>query len=139
MPVNRELVERKIALILQDLEQLRRLARLKVEEYLSDPRNEALGERFLERIIGRIIDINFHLITEKTNATPRDYHDSFLRLGSMGFLNPEVAARFARLAGLRNRIAHEYNGLDEKLIFAAIQEMTVELPGYLAAIRRSLE
>jgi uncharacterized protein YutE (UPF0331/DUF86 family) len=138
MPVNRELVERKIALILQDLEQLRRLATLSAEEYLADPRNEALGERFLERIIGRLIDINFHIITEETQTTPRDYHDSFLRLGSMGILNPEVAARLARLAGLRNRIAHEYNGLDENLIFAAIREVAAELPEYLTEIRRNL-
>jgi uncharacterized protein YutE (UPF0331/DUF86 family) len=138
MPVNRELVERKIALILQDLEQLRRLATLTAEEYLADPRSEALGERFLERIIGRLIDINFHIITEKTQTTPRDYHDSFLRLGGMGILSPEIAARFARLVGLRNRIAHEYNGLDEKLIFAAIREVANELPGYLAEIRGNL-
>jgi uncharacterized protein YutE (UPF0331/DUF86 family) len=138
MPVNRELVERKIALILQDLEQLRRLSALTAEEYLADPRNEALGERFLERIIGRLIDINFHIITEKTQTTPRDYHDSFLRLGPLGVLSSEVAARFARLSGLRNRIAHEYNGLDEKLILAAVREVAAELPGYLSEIRRSL-
>jgi uncharacterized protein YutE (UPF0331/DUF86 family) len=139
MPVNRELVERKIALILQDLEQLRRLAGLTAEEFLSDPRHEALAERFLERTIGRLIDINFHLITEETQETPRDYHESFLRLGPMGILSAERARRFARLAGLRNRIAHEYNGLDEALIQAAVREMVEELPSYLAELRRHLE
>jgi uncharacterized protein YutE (UPF0331/DUF86 family) len=138
MRVNRELVERKISLILQDLEQLRRLAAMTAEAYLADPRNEALGERFLERIIGRLIDINFHIITEETQATPRDYYDSFLRLGPLGVLSADRANRCARLAGLRNRIVHEYNSLDESLIFAAIHDVVAELPAYLAEILRYL-
>jgi len=136
--VDRELIERKIALILTDLDQVRRLAALSFEEYQSDARHEALAERFLERIIGRLIDINFHLITEQTQTTPRDYHDSFLRLAPLGVVDGEQAARFARLAGLRNRLAHEYNGLDEQLVYAAAQQVTSELPAFLVAVRSHL-
>jgi len=52
MPINHELVERKISLILQDLEQLREMAKLDLSQYLADLRNEILAERYLERIIG---------------------------------------------------------------------------------------
>jgi uncharacterized protein YutE (UPF0331/DUF86 family) len=132
--INSELVQRKITLILEDLEEVRGLAALATDGYLSDPRNEVLAERYLERIIGRAIDINYHLVTETLLITPRDYWDSFIRLAQVGVQDPAAARSFARLAGLRNRITHEYNGLDETLIHAALGRIVTELPEYLRQV-----
>lgn len=138
MAVNQPLVERKISLVLADLPRVAELAALGVEAYLADPRNEVLAERYLERIIGRIIDINFHLVTEVLGTTPKDYSDSFLQLVPAGVLDREAAAEFARLAGLRNRITHEYNGIDERLIHQSLAKVAAELPGYLKAVKAFL-
>lgn len=135
MAVNLELVERKISLILQDLENLRELEKLDLSDYLADFKNEILAERFIERIIGRMIDINYHLSSEQTLSTPTDYHESFIQLGKLSILENEDAARFAKLAGLRNRLSHEYNGIDEAIIHQAVKELVAELPTYLEAIR----
>lgn len=62
--IDRELITRKISLILKDLQPLTDLAVHSVESYLATPINEVLAERYLERMIGRMIDINYHLITE---------------------------------------------------------------------------
>ena len=134
MAINPELVHRKITLILEDLEKVRSLAALAPDEYLSDPRNEVLAERYLERIIGRAIDVNYHLVTEILLLTPKDYWDSFIRLSQVGVLDPAAARSFARLAGLRNRITHEYNGLDETLIHEALGQIVRELPEYLRQV-----
>ncbi len=138
MPVNSELVQRKITLILEDLDQLRQLAALTLEDYLADQRNEVLAERYLERIIGRVIDINFHVVTEESLITPKDYSESFIRLGGIGILDRSKAEHFAKLAGLRNLLAHEYNGIDVRLIHQSIQEIVAELPEYLKAIQKSV-
>jgi len=132
--INSELVHRKITLILEDLEKVRGLAALDPDAYLSDPRNEVLAERYLERIIGRAIDINYHLITETLLLTPKDYWDSFVRLSEIGVLDTASARSFARLAGLRNRITHEYNGLDETLIHEALGRLVRDLPEYLRQV-----
>jgi uncharacterized protein YutE (UPF0331/DUF86 family) len=132
--INPELVHRKITLILEDLEKVRSLAAMAPDDYLSDPRNEVLAERYLERIIGRAIDINYHLVTETLLLTPNDYWDSFIRLSEVGVLVPAAARSFARLAGLRNHITHEYNGLDETLIHEALGQVVRELPEYLRQI-----
>ena len=97
MAINSELVHRKITLILEDLQKVRGLAALDPDAYLSDPRNEVLAERYLERIIGRAIDINYHLITETLLLTPKDYWDSFVRLSEIGVLDTAAARFFARL------------------------------------------
>jgi uncharacterized protein YutE (UPF0331/DUF86 family) len=132
--INSELVQRKITLILEDLEKVRSLAALTTDGYLSDPANEVLAERYLERIIGRAIDINYHLVTETLLLTPKDYWDSFIRLSQIGVLDSTAARSFARLAGLRNRITHEYNGLDETLIHEALGRIVTELPEYLRQV-----
>jgi len=132
--INSELVQRKITLILEDLNKVRGLAALTPDGYLSDPRNEVLAERYLERIIGRVIDINYHLVTETLVLTPKDYWDSFIQLSEVGVLDSSSARSFARLAGLRNRITHEYNGLDETLIHEALGQIVKELPEYLRQV-----
>ena len=139
MPVNAELVQRKITLILEDLENVKSLSALSVESYLSDPRNEVLAERYLERIIGRAVDINYHLVTETLLTSPKDFADSFIRLSQIGVLDGAASRTFARLAGLRNRITHEYNGLDEKLIHAALSQVLTELPEYLRRVSSFLD
>jgi len=57
---DRELVTRKMVLIIADLRALEPLAQRPVEDYVASQTDEILVERYLERIIGRMIDINYH-------------------------------------------------------------------------------
>jgi len=132
--IDRELVTRKIVLISGDLEELRKLASSGVESYLADPYKEILAERFLERMVSRMIDINYHIITGSEKPPPKDYYDSFTELGKMGILDPKFAARIASSAGLRNRIVHEYDDIDPVKVFEAIQSALADLPIYLKAV-----
>ncbi|MEK6779860.1 MAG: DUF86 domain-containing protein, partial [Candidatus Deferrimicrobiota bacterium] len=110
------------------------LASSGVEAYLADPYKEILAERFLERMVSRMIDINYHIITGSEKPPPKDYYDSFTELGKMGILDPKFAARIASSAGLRNRIVHEYDDIDPVKVFEAIQSALADLPIYLKAV-----
>ena len=138
LAVNLPLVERKITLILDDLQRVAELAAIGVDAYVADLRNEVLAERYLERIIGRVIDINFHLVTEVLGTTPKDYADSFLQLVPAGVLDREAASGFVRLAGLRTRITHEYTGIDERRIHQSLGRVAAELPAYLKSVKAFL-
>ncbi|GIW55133.1 MAG: hypothetical protein KatS3mg082_1537 [Nitrospiraceae bacterium] len=129
--IDRELITRKITLILKDLSALTDLSRLSREAYLANPINEVLAERYLERMIGRMIDINYHLITESGNPPPRDYHESFQMLVTMGILKTEFARHIACSAGLRNRIVHDYEEIDALKVYDALQEAIRQFPVYL--------
>jgi len=135
MSLNHELLNRKVSLIWQDLEQLQELAKLDLSQYLADFRNEILAERYLERIIGRVIDINFHIVAEQSLSAPTDYYSSFIQLVELKILDRDSATRYAKLAGLRNRLAHEYNGIDEKTIYKALKDLVIELPRYIEAVK----
>jgi uncharacterized protein YutE (UPF0331/DUF86 family) len=137
--IDRELVTRKMVLIAEDLRRLEALAGKGRDEYLASDIDETLAERYLERMIGRMIDVNYHVLTESGEAPPRDYFESFVALSRIGALPADFAARLAPCAGLRNRIVHAYDDLDPGRVYDALGTALVDVPAYLGAIRRFLE
>jgi len=137
--IDRQLITRKMSLILEDVAAMTRLSQLSREQYLKDSINEALAERYLERAIGRMIDVNFHLITESGHAPPKDYHESFVLLGTLGVMKADLAKELAMAAGLRNRIVHEYDDIDPERVYEALPLAVRRIPLYLDHIQRFVE
>ena len=137
--IDRELITRKMSLILEDVAAMTKLPRLSRAQYLENSINEALAERYLEQAIGRMIDINFHLITESGHAPPKDYHESFIRLGTLGVMTSDLAKEMALAAGLRNWIVHEYDDIDPERVHEALRVAVRRIPMYLDHIQRFIE
>jgi uncharacterized protein YutE (UPF0331/DUF86 family) len=137
--IDPELVTRKLVLISEDLTAIERLARQPLEDFLASPTSELVAERRLERMIGRMIDVNYHLLTESGEPPPRDYFQSFVELGGLGVLEPGFARRFASCAGLRNRLVHEYDELDAGRVYEALSSAIADVPTYLDAVRKFLD
>lgn len=133
------LVTRKINLIAKDVQALLPYSRLTLKDYLAEPVNEVIAERYLERIIGRMIDINYHLVTELGSPPPRDYFDSFTELGKLGVLPVEFSKSIAQAAGLRNRIAHEYDEIDEEKVHEALPGALRDIPLYIEAVHNFVQ
>lgn len=124
--IDSELVTRKIALKSRD-------------EYLGSARDQLAAERPIERIIGRMIDINYHLITETGHPPPSDYYESFVRLGTLQVLPPGFARRIAACAGLRNRLVHEYDEVDPAKVYEAVPAAAADIPEYLRRVHQYVE
>ncbi|TKS60277.1 MAG: hypothetical protein EWM72_01503 [Nitrospira sp.] len=137
--IDRLLITRKMSLILEDLTAMTQLSHLSREQYLKDSINEALAERYLERAIGRMIDVNFHLVTESGHAPPKDYHESFMLLGTLGVITADLAKEMAMAAGLRNRIVHEYDDIDPERVYEALPVAVRRIPVYLDHIQHFVE
>lgn len=136
--IDRTLVTRKLNLVVNDLGELAMFGDMPLETYLAERIHSAAAERFLERIIGRMIDINFHIITELGHPPPKDYYDSFVALGTHRVLPHEFAGEIASAAGLRNRIVHEYDMLDQRLVHQAIGKALRDIPRYIDHVNRFL-
>ena len=137
--IDNDLIVRKLALIIDDMLLLEKFAQMSEHEYQSDPMYEAAAERYLERIIGRMIDINFHLITSSGKPPPKDYYQSFVDLFQCKIIPKTFSENIASAAGLRNRIVHEYDEIDTSKIFHAIQKALVDVPVYMDYISKYLE
>ena len=134
MTIDSELVTRKLLLVTADIESLVTIHGKGHAAYLASSIDQAVVERRLERAVGRMIDINYHLITASGHPPPADYHASFLKLGELGVLDPEFARRIARAAGLRNRLVHDYEDLDPGKVVDALGDALRDVPVYLARV-----
>ena len=137
--IDKKLIYRKINLIAKDLRGLKPISLLSEKEYFKKPEYEILTERYLERIITRVIDINYHLIVESGNPPPKDYFSSFTELGKIKILPYDFSQKLAQYSGLRNRLVHEYNSLDEKKVYLASKSIIKDLPQYFRHIEKFLK
>ncbi|HEX9822054.1 MAG TPA: HepT-like ribonuclease domain-containing protein [Methylomirabilota bacterium] len=136
---DRDVVTRKLAMILDDLRAVTPIAQKSLDDYLGGATDEILAERYLERMIGRMIDINYHLITDAGHAPPRDYYESFTQLAKLGIMPAEFALQIAACAGLRNRLVHEYDEIDPRRVHEGLQAAVRDIPEHLRHVYRRLE
>ena len=138
--ISKPLVNQKLKGMIKDLKELKELlSHGSYEKIASDERSLTLGERYLERVINRAIDVNFHLIRVLGQAPPDTYADSFRVLVRLHVLPPALAKNLAPSGGTRNILIHEYDDLDTHKLFTAFQKAVKYYPQYAKAIERFVE
>jgi uncharacterized protein YutE (UPF0331/DUF86 family) len=132
------LVTRKLTLIAGDLDAVGEVAAKSREAFVASAFDQRVAERLLERMIGRMIDVNFHLLVEQGHPPPADYYTSFLRLADLGVVDAAFARRLAPSAGLRNRLVHEYDAIDPGRLFDALAPARTDIVDYVRAVEAYL-
>ena len=132
-PVDAAVIRRKLGRMTESLVALRPLARLTLDEYRQRLYERKAAERLLQETIEAALDINAHLIAEHGRAVPDDYYGGFLALVELEVLPEELARQLAPAAGLRTRLVHEYETLDDAKVLAAIGTMLELFPRFVQA------
>jgi uncharacterized protein YutE (UPF0331/DUF86 family) len=138
-PIQPEVLRRKLAVIVQNLKALEPVAKLKVEPYRKDLFRRKGTERLMQELIEAAIDINIHIITQLGHAAPDDYYQSFIKLGETEVLPMSLARQLAPSAGLRNRLVHEYDEIDDAVVLQAVANSQQQYPLYIKAVEDYLE
>ena len=71
------------------------------------------AERLLQELIEAAIDINLYILAASGAGVPDESYQSFIQLGTSRVLDEELARKLAPAAGLRNRLVHEYQDIDD--------------------------
>jgi len=136
--VRRELLERKLRLIVDDLQHLVQFKDESLASLKSDEIRLAAVERLLERIVMRAIDVNEHLLSElwkgEGKSTRLTYRDTFLMLADLDVYSAEFAAKIADSAGLRNILVHDYNDVDRKIVHSSIRSCLQDYQSYVESV-----
>lgn len=120
------------------LEGLRPISRFSLEEYRARFYERKAAERLLQETIEAALDINAHLIAELGREIPDEYYGGFLKVGELGVVPPDLARSLAPSAGLRNRLVHEYEEIDDAKVLASINSLLELYPRYVQAIETYL-
>lgn len=139
--LDKDLIQRKVKLIQEDLSRLEELGAFTFDEIAKDSVKMSAVERWLEKIIMRAIDINQHIIAECGTGKEkvRGYEDTFHALADLGVYPKDFGAKIAPSAGLRNRLVHEYNDTDEEIIYASVKDAVAEYAEYCRHILAFLD
>ena len=116
---------------------LERLRDLPAAEYKGDT---AFAGRYLVQASAQVcIDIANHVIASSGWRTPEDFRDSFTVLEENGAIDGELAERMRALAGLRNRLVHVYEEVDDRLVHESLREGLQDLSDFSRATARLAE
>jgi uncharacterized protein YutE (UPF0331/DUF86 family) len=133
-PIEKEILRRKISVIVENLNALELIRSMTMEQYADDIYKRKATERLLQELIESAIDINTHIIVQTSNIVPDDYYESFIKLGELKIMTTELAEKLAPSAGLRNRLVHEYDLLEHSMILEAVKVAVAVYPEYIKAI-----
>jgi len=140
--IDKEFLKEKLNLITRDLERLKIFSDFTISQIAEDFIKYAALKNILMEIIGRAIDINEHLISEMAQPqmeAPKTYRDTFLLLGDLNILQKDFAGEVSKSAGFRNAIVHEYNNLDENIIYKTVGEAINQYAKYCNYILEFIE
>ena len=134
-----DLVRRKLAAITRTLAHLAAVEGMTLGEYRADPFRQKGTEKMLQEVVEAAVDANLHLLRSLGGAVPGDYYESFVALGRSGVVPMALAERLAPAAGLRNRLVHEYEHVDDAIVIRAVGEARQSFREYAAAIEAFLQ
>jgi len=133
-PLDAAILRRKLQHIITSLDRLRPISRLTLQEYNERFYERKAAERLLQEAVEAALDINAHVIAELGKDIPEDYYGGFLKMGELGVVPPDLAHSLAGSAGLRNRLVHEYETIDDARVLDAITTLLETYPRYIQAL-----
>jgi len=78
------------------------------------------------------------VIRQKKLRLPQSYHEAFDILGESRLLDPAFAHDFAKIAGFRNFLAHDYEQIDHRFICDKMLPKLSDVENYLRQIEEKL-
>lgn len=104
------------------LKELRELKPNTYEQYLADKTVKYAIERLFQLIIDLAMDINNMIIKLEGAYPAADYFNSFIDLIELKVLEKEFAYNIAPSTGIRNRLVHEYEKINDKIVYESIDK-----------------
>ncbi|UNC90875.1 type VII toxin-antitoxin system HepT family RNase toxin [Candidatus Contubernalis alkaliaceticus] len=117
-----EVVQEKLAALQQYYQELKELGSITFKEYCSNNLYKRTAERLIQLIVEAATDINNVLLKTLDKGMSPDYFSSFIKLAEAGVITIDFALEIAPSTGLRNIIVHEYQRIDDSLVYDSIQE-----------------
>jgi len=139
-PLEIAVLRRKLSRIVENLSELKALKALNLEEWRGDAMRRAAAERWLHICIEAAIDLNSHVVVGLGHPAPSDGYQSFIDLARhTKVIDADLAAKLAPSVGLRNRLVHRYDDLDDNLVLKGIGEAVRLFPRYVELVSRYVE
>lgn len=129
----------KLLKLKEYIEQLERVRPKTYEEYISDITVKYTVERIIQLIVDVALDINNTILAYMKKPPAADYFNSFIDLSECGVLDCTFAASIAPSTGLRNRLVHEYEKINDEIVFNSIEKIIDMYKNYMMLISKFIK
>lgn len=119
--MDKERIAAKIKEMDSYLGELQTIAPSKFEDYLEDDRTKRACERLLQISIETAIEIASEVSKGLRIEIPADEEDLFEKLKKKKVISEELADKLKEMKGFRNILVHRYGEVNDRLVFAFIE------------------
>jgi len=131
-----EVVE-KLTALLGYVDELEECTQVSLDEYRANRILRRAVERLCQVIVECAVDVNSILVDDAGRPPPRSARESFEEAHTLGVLDEDVRRRFCQTyVGLRNRIVHDYDTLDDRILLASAQRLVGDARRFVANVDR---
>jgi len=95
------------------------------EEYTTSTEKRLASERAFEKIIEATNDLAILIIKNQRIPLPTEDEKAFDILAKANIISKKSALKLKQAKGMRNILAHQYDNLDEEIIFEAIHDKII--------------
>jgi uncharacterized protein YutE (UPF0331/DUF86 family) len=120
-------------------DELKSLSSISLDEYLGNSIYRRAVERTLQLIVESATDINNMLLKMLGQNGAVDYYNSFINLAEQDIIPMDFALKIAPSTGLRNILVHEYEEIDDKVVYNSINPCLQYYLEYMDLINRYLK
>ncbi len=137
--VNKETIIRKLSRLKGYLQELNTFQSLTWDDYISSFQNRRTVERLIQLIVDVAVDINMHAVVDEGRTPPSDAYNSFIDGSRVGLIPMDFAQQIAPSTGERNIIVHEYELIDDALVYQSIGETLLLYEQYIKHVLAYLD
>lgn len=105
------------------ISQLQPQLQIPQKRYLSDQIRQRATERLCQIIIEAAIDTSTLIVTGFKMPPPESARDGFYKLHQLNAIDAQRRQSFEKYVGFRNRIVHEYEALDQKMVYKTAKRL----------------
>ncbi|MDD4802551.1 MAG: DUF86 domain-containing protein [Syntrophomonas sp.] len=120
-------------------EELKNFSAISLEEYKCNSVYRRAIERTMQLIVECATDINNMLLRMNGSKGASDYFNSFIDIAELNIIPVEFALEIAPSTGLRNILVHEYEEIDDAIVYRSIEMCLKHYLKYVALINKYLE
>jgi uncharacterized protein YutE (UPF0331/DUF86 family) len=133
-----ERIHHKIGRIREHLALIRSIKDQCTERFVADPIYRGALLHYLYLLSDSCIVLAEMVIKHRGLRASQSYAEAFDILGENGVLDREFSYGFARIAGFRNFLAHDYEKVDGAFVCGQILARLDEVDSFVAQIKKSL-
>ncbi len=139
MGLDATIVERRLAIILKELEFLKTIKAQNYDEFLNDGKSLRATARAIETIAQSIIDVSSHIAAQKHYGISDTYKGTIELLAKNQIVSSSFASNLQKVIAMRNVLVHQYVEIDFRIVWAAIDSLLVDGPRFVRVIQKYIK